>query len=548
MRGNGYERELKHHLARLPQHKKMPERSKQRILQTLIIEEGKMKRERSWKPLRTKLKWATLTLAAGLILVIGGLSLKDKIISPESGVTQGTHAPDNPLAKIKVKDVQSITVMDGTNGKKENIDDDFRIKGIISTLKGANPKHMNAKAIKGYLYQFHIQSKTGMVNVLFLGDKIKVGNDYYSLDYDVSDKIKSIVQFSPKSEITDNQNTKTTQRDIAISKVADFKMFEDGTGWLWSDGGLAFTNDRGATWKMVTPPIGSNSQEMVMPKLFATGEKAWFAFYSVDEAFVYRTTDGGGHWSKVSFKTEQQMMGVQSIQFSDDNHGYLLLSGDMATGNEMVSVYKTDDGGATWSLLGAMKPGQPSALPYSGMKTSVVFKDDKIGWITGLDHSDQPFLYQSTDGGHTWTQQMIKVPNGYTAEGASSMTYSPIFFNQNDGILPVRFGGEWHPYVFYQTNNGGATWEPTGDSIHTPQGVIDMNNWDFVNQKVGYATSGKQLFVTEDGGNHWTTITLDNEFSKIDFQTKEVGYGVSTHQLFKTIDGGKTWIPVTLFK
>jgi photosystem II stability/assembly factor-like uncharacterized protein len=63
----------------------------------------------------------------------------------------------------------------------------------------------------------------------------------------------------------------------------------------------------------------------------------------------------------------------------------------------------------------------------------------------------------------------------------------------------------------------------------------------------GWVTDGDVLYVTTDGGSHWTTIPPTPPFAnvkQIDFVSPQLGWAVTPTSLLKTEDGGSTWTPV----
>ena len=81
----------------------------------------------------------------------------------------------------------------------------------------------------------------------------------------------------------------------------------------------------------------------------------------------------------------------------------------------------------------------------------------------------------------------------------------------------------------------------------------DFNAIDFVNEQVGWVAGKGTLLKTEDGGETWNSLPLDDKWyiSLIDFISDSVGWvsgwsnSVEDHAIgsviLKTMDGGQTW-------
>ncbi|MFC0777548.1 YCF48-related protein [Flavobacterium sp. HJSW_4] len=95
---------------------------------------------------------------------------------------------------------------------------------------------------------------------------------------------------------------------------------------------------------------------------------------------VYKTTDGGYNWSVV-FTGEEY---VQSIDFVDDNNGYIVGSNAL--------IYKTENGGLNWQKL---------TLPYEYYE-KVKFFNKNIGYV--FDEEGQ--LFKTENGGKTWERDI----------------------------------------------------------------------------------------------------------------------------------------------
>jgi photosystem II stability/assembly factor-like uncharacterized protein len=115
-------------------------------------------------------------------------------------------------------------------------------------------------------------------------------------------------------------------------------------------------------------------------------------------AVIYKTTNSGANWSKVTLSNEDGDCGIQ-LQFTDINNGLALIfnfNGGIAT------FLRTTDGGNTWN-------------PFPGVGL-FYFVDTNNGWAfhgSGPIGFDPPYkIYRTTDGGNNWTEQFSDNTSG----------------------------------------------------------------------------------------------------------------------------------------
>ena len=87
----------------------------------------------------------------------------------------------------------------------------------------------------------------------------------------------------------------------------------------------------------------------------------------------------------------------------------------------------------------------------SGDKSGLSFVNETTGWATGFTAADNfAWLYITHDGGVTWQHQAIPLP----ANASQVSTIPPVFFfvSQTQGWAIDS------AQVLYQTTDGGQTW------------------------------------------------------------------------------------------
>jgi photosystem II stability/assembly factor-like uncharacterized protein len=209
-------------------------------------------------------------------------------------------------------------------------------------------------------------------------------------------------------------------------------------------------------------------------------------------AQLLRTEDGGGHWRPVILP--QLGPGTASTPFFlDRNRGWLLTARYSTEGQRPV-VYGTADGGQSWRPLGS--PG-PATAP-TDLLGDLAFAPGDAGWVFGTAAAGGAVLFETRDGGLTWTPQTL--PLGAVGPRPTDRldVAPPLVTATGEGVLSVydRDGGQgW----LYATGDGGATWSdprPLPKATGSRQPV-------FVDAATGWTSDPSAAWLTADGGRTW---------------------------------------------
>ena len=225
--------------------------------------------------------------------------------------------------------------------------------------------------------------------------------------------------------------------------------------------------------------------------------------------------------------------------FVDSENGYALTGLGAGAGSMGVALWQTINGGGDWNRTFIHQPGLDDSLPFSGIKNGIAFRDPLNGWVSGSVPRDGfAWLYRTRDGGFTWAHQALDFPAGF--ENAQTSVFTPIFFDEYTGALPVHLLSEDFAVGFYLTEDGGETWTmglPVTMSGHyaiaSPR---DFWVWD----------GGAVIMVTDNGGGTWEFRATDFEPSEklraLDFVSSTVGWVLTDGGFYSTKDGGKHWL------
>lgn len=175
-------------------------------------------------------------------------------------------------------------------------------------------------------------------------------------------------------------------------------MVDAEAGWALTGTSVLRTTDGGETWADVTPETEAGAT--IAAESFLDAGKAWFtiARENASTLVVFRTANGGESWRRNVIKMSYTPLGAL-LNFIDTNHGWLLVHHGVAMGSEEVEVYRTVDGGGSWTLVTAARPDsrKPEDLPFGGVKNGLRFVDEQNGWMTGYSHGPDIWLYVTRD-------------------------------------------------------------------------------------------------------------------------------------------------------
>jgi photosystem II stability/assembly factor-like uncharacterized protein len=303
-------------------------------------------------------------------------------------------------------------------------------------------------------------------------------------------------------------------------------------------------------WRLIGPFRGGR----VVAVTGVPGEGTTFYFGSVGGG-VWKTMDAGVTWNP-SFDG-QPVASIGAIGVAPSNPNILYagtgesdIRSDLSSGD---GVYKSTDGGATWKNIGLRDSRQISRIVVDPRNADIVYVG-VLGHAYGPN--DERGVYKSSDGGSTWTRVLDKGPEIGDSDLAMAASVPNILFagTWNAHRPP------WSTYAplqgpgggLYRSTDSGATW--TQLSGH---GLPD-GDWGRVG--VAVAPNGKRVYAlidagkksglyrSDDGGDSWILGNSDSRLTSrgwyfnwvtVDPNNPDVVY-IPNIALYRSEDGGKT--------
>lgn len=333
------------------------------------------------------------------------------------------------------------------------------------------------------------------------------------------------------------------------------------------------TTDGGKTWQAFDfhgQPAG------LIGSFFLNDQTAWVIMGSSLDAHskvpLMRTTDGGLHWTALSLPPE-----MMNMTFLDQQHGWAWSSDELQGVPASRTLYRTMDGGKTWSKLGMTSTERtiddltPGPLPFNN-GLGMTFLTPQHGWaIVHAFLTPQSFqyvsLYMTQDGGQTWQLQSLPQPangpipgihtviQGDSQSGAYLAMWPPKFVTAQHGILSIASQVDAQSprrMYLYETNDRGQSWSLLGTPIEDTSGsqfpeVLDATHILLANLRSHTIT----VYIQESGQwqqqpSRQITGMMTSLPSFVDQQrgwvwSKQSSGSKIISTLYATNDGGLSW-------
>jgi photosystem II stability/assembly factor-like uncharacterized protein len=267
------------------------------------------------------------------------------------------------------------------------------------------------------------------------------------------------------------------------------------------------TQDGGKTWQTTLAiPTNGVYGEPIRQIQAVDGLHAWAV--SIDQApcqipclsYLRRTTDGGRTWTTLLHAN------IAAIRFASASRGWIALSDTPSPGSS--EVRETSDGGTTWQVRLQTTTGIVSGLDAATTSTAWLLTVN-TAWCSASDCAKYE-LFRTDDGGLTWSD--LGNPKDSTGGCAGGNLAGPLFASAQRGWLGLNLGAggaNVGPVGILKSEDGGRTWRcaSTPRNIGVVSAADPLHIWAAGEDRLTQSTA---LYTTEDAGTTWHSLDLSS--------------------------------------
>ena len=336
-----------------------------------------------------------------------------------------------------------------------------------------------------------------------------------------------------------------------------------------ASGGVWKSEDGGTTFKPVfdkqpVKSIGAVALDPTNPQVMwvGTGESWTRNSVSVGNG-VYKSVDGGETWTHAGLPNSERIDRIV-VHPKNGNIVYVCAPGPLWSDSPYRGLYKTTDGGNSWSLIlkganlstGCSSVAMDPANPEHLLAGTWDFRRKPYEFRSGGNGPDQPSgsrFTESRDGGRTWTDLNAGNRAGLPKQpwGRLEIAYAP-----SDPKRVYAFIENVRPALFV-ADDGGKSWQERDRSqgmvwrpFYFGRIVTDPKNPDRLFKM------GLSMIVSDDGGKSFSNASGASHGDWHDLwinptDTKDM-VGADDGGLWYSHDGGVRWwkannLPVSQF-
>ncbi len=347
--------------------------------------------------------------------------------------------------------------------------------------------------------------------------------------------------------------TRTTTPPRTSRQVAATAARPDYDPTLYSDPNATSRKFKSLRWRLVGPFRGGRVDAVA-----GDPNKPLVFYFGAVNGGVWKTANAGQTWDNITDgRSDISSVGALTVAPSDANVIYVgtgesQLREDLTYGSGM---YRSTDGGATWTHLGLRETHQITAIRVHPTNPDVAY-------VAAIGHAFGPNadrgVFRTVDGGKSWKK--ILFLNDST--GATDLSMDP----SNPRIL---FAAMWKfqrtPWGMdagggrsglWKSTDGGDTWTELTKNPGMPKaliGKIGVSVSPANPQRIYASVEAKDtlggIFRSDDGGENWTRTNGQQQFQVRPWYysavtadpTNENTVYVMNLQVWKSIDAGRTF-------
>ncbi|MBR9975348.1 MAG: hypothetical protein KFF77_07185 [Bacteroidetes bacterium] len=293
--------------------------------------------------------------------------------------------------------------------------------------------------------------------------------------------------------------------------------------------GIWRSKDGGLTWEHVLP---SRTTDVVInpldPDILYTVSSKVLGGYTAARYGVYKTADGGDTWSKLDIGVTDSLIGRTGIGICVSQPDVLYLGVSELAGGErtpLMGVFKTTDAGANWTKL---------SVPFDYMVSQGWFDN-----IIGVDPMNPDIVFaggvkliRSGDGGRTWERIADQLAGGILHVDQHEIEFDPlnpdrVYVGNDGGLYLITDQGE----TLEKRDIGLSITQFIGGDMYPGNDAFLFGGTQDNGTLISSSQPGFQLSLYGDGGHGYIHPTSPN----VIYTTQE------RLKLWRSEDFGRTW-------
>lgn len=276
--------------------------------------------------------------------------------------------------------------------------------------------------------------------------------------------------------------------------------------------GMYKSTDGGSSWTQMTIPAGGGLYYASKVEVAPSNDSIVYVAGYYD---VYKSTNFGQSWTELHLTNGA----VDDIVIDPADARKVYASyGDLFAGDSAnYGIYKSTDGGSSWSRLSS---GLPPSSQVSRISLAIARNNDQVlyaainGNKPGSTTTDTNRVYKSTNGGASWS--LLSSVTATSDFGGGQGWYNNVISVDPTNSNIVYLGG----IDFWKSTNGGSSWTNltdaygsyTGANIHPDQHAISFSGG-----------SGSFFYIGNDGGI-WKTSDGGSTFTNCNTNLQTIQY------------------------
>ena len=240
-------------------------------------------------------------------------------------------------------------------------------------------------------------------------------------------------------------------------------------------------------------------------------------YAGVEDAAMFRTTDGGTSWHELSglrkhgsgphWQPGAGGLCLHTILLDPSNPQRIVIAISAA------GAFRSDDGGTTWKPInkGLVSEGIPDADAEVGHCVHHIARHPSRPGV--LFMQKHWHIMRSDDAGDVWTKVSGNLPTdfGFTIDVHA---HEP----ETIYVVPIKSDSEHFPpdgkLRVYRSRTGGNEWEPLAKGlpekdcyVNVLRDAMAVDTLDSCG--IYFGTTGGQVYASPDGGDSWSAIVRD---------------------------------------